>query len=226
MVWYGAVCCDWCGVVGVVWVVWYGVVWYGMVWYGMAWYGMVWYGMVWYGMVWYGMVWYGMVWYGMVWYGMVWYGMVWYGMVLYGVVWYGMVWYGMVWYGEVGWGGVRYRHKLTKKFVRREYWGIPQNITGGASFYFACHTHQCKMAATKSVLGKKFLGSVRCFCGVNRLSRRYASTDASLRPRRSLLYIPGNDERKIKKASSLNADIVVLDCEDGVALNRKVYWEH
>lgn len=48
------------------------------------------------------------------------------------------------------------------------------------------------------------------------------SVDETLRPRRSLLYIPGNDAKKIKKASKLNADIVVLDCEDGVALNRKV----
>ncbi len=79
------------------------------------------------------------------------------------------------------------------------------------------------MAAVPNVLGRKFANSVRCLCGLNALSRRYASTDGTLRPRRSLLYIPGNDERKIKKASSLNADIVVLDCEDGVALNRKVY---
>ena len=79
------------------------------------------------------------------------------------------------------------------------------------------------MAAARSVLGRKFANSVRCLCGINVFPLRYASTDVSLRPRRSLLYIPGNDERKIKKASTLNADIVVLDCEDGVALNRKVY---
>lgn len=41
-------------------------------------------------------------------------------------------------------------------------------------------------------------------------------------PRRSLLYIPGNDERKVRKATGLKADCVVLDCEDGVAFNRKV----
>ncbi|XP_028396847.1 citramalyl-CoA lyase, mitochondrial-like [Dendronephthya gigantea] len=77
------------------------------------------------------------------------------------------------------------------------------------------------MAVARSVFGKNFASSVRCFCGFSVLPRRCASTDGTLRPRRSLLYIPGNDERKIKKASSLNADIVVLDCEDGVALNRK-----
>ena len=147
------------------------------------------------------MQWYYGVWYTILYYGMVlWYGMVWYGMVWYGMVWYCMV-YGMVWFAEnIG------------EFPRVSREGL---------FNFVCHT-QCKMAAAKSVLGRNFLNSVRCFCGVNVLSRRYASTDTTFHPRRSLLYIPGNDERKIKKASSLNADIVVLDCEDGVALNRKV----
>ncbi len=41
------------------------------------------------------------------------------------------------------------------------------------------------------------------------------------RPRRALLYVPGDDRRKIEKAASLNADSVCLDLEDGVALNRK-----
>lgn len=40
-------------------------------------------------------------------------------------------------------------------------------------------------------------------------------------PRRSVLYVPGNDERKISKVTSLDVDCVVLDCEDGVAANRK-----
>ncbi|XP_075774871.1 citramalyl-CoA lyase, mitochondrial isoform X2 [Pelodiscus sinensis] len=40
-------------------------------------------------------------------------------------------------------------------------------------------------------------------------------------PRRAVLYVPADDERKIKKISSLNVDCAVLDCEDGVALNRK-----
>ncbi|CAB9504605.1 lyase subunit beta-like protein, mitochondrial [Seminavis robusta] len=41
------------------------------------------------------------------------------------------------------------------------------------------------------------------------------------RPRRSLFSVPGSDERKIQKATGLNADAVVLDLEDGVALDRK-----
>jgi citrate lyase subunit beta-like protein len=40
------------------------------------------------------------------------------------------------------------------------------------------------------------------------------------------LYVPGNDERKIKKVTSLDVDCVVLDCEDGVAMNQKVINIH
>jgi citrate lyase beta subunit len=38
---------------------------------------------------------------------------------------------------------------------------------------------------------------------------------------RALLFMPGDDRRKIDKAAALNADAVILDLEDGVALNRK-----
>ena len=41
-------------------------------------------------------------------------------------------------------------------------------------------------------------------------------------PRRAVLYVPGNDEKKINKIPSLNVDCAVLDCEDGVAVNKKV----
>ncbi|XP_069614069.1 citramalyl-CoA lyase, mitochondrial [Ranitomeya imitator] len=41
-------------------------------------------------------------------------------------------------------------------------------------------------------------------------------------PRRAVLYIPGNDERKIQKIATLTVDCAVLDCEDGVAINKKV----
>ncbi|XP_068124099.1 citramalyl-CoA lyase, mitochondrial [Hyperolius riggenbachi] len=41
-------------------------------------------------------------------------------------------------------------------------------------------------------------------------------------PRRAVLYIPGNDKRKIQKIATLNVDCAVLDCEDGVAINKKV----
>jgi citrate lyase beta subunit len=42
-----------------------------------------------------------------------------------------------------------------------------------------------------------------------------------MRARRALLYMPGDDERKIRKATTLDADCVCLDMEDGVALSRK-----
>ena len=40
-------------------------------------------------------------------------------------------------------------------------------------------------------------------------------------PRRSLMYVPGNDDRKLAKIPSLGADCICLDCEDGVAANMK-----
>ncbi|XP_036054616.1 citramalyl-CoA lyase, mitochondrial isoform X1 [Onychomys torridus] len=40
-------------------------------------------------------------------------------------------------------------------------------------------------------------------------------------PRRAVLYVPGNDEKKIRKIPSLKVDCAVLDCEDGVAENKK-----
>ena len=42
-----------------------------------------------------------------------------------------------------------------------------------------------------------------------------------MRARRALLYMPGDDERKIRKAATLEVDCVCLDMEDGVALSRK-----
>lgn len=35
------------------------------------------------------------------------------------------------------------------------------------------------------------------------------------------MYVPGNDDRKLAKIPSLGADCICLDCEDGVALNKK-----
>ncbi|XP_054163746.1 citramalyl-CoA lyase, mitochondrial-like [Oppia nitens] len=43
------------------------------------------------------------------------------------------------------------------------------------------------------------------------------------RPRRALLYCPASDDRKVEKVKTIcnSVDSVVLDCEDGVALNKK-----
>jgi citrate lyase beta subunit len=42
-----------------------------------------------------------------------------------------------------------------------------------------------------------------------------------MRPRRCLLFMPGDDLKKIQKGISLGVDVVVMDLEDGVAHNRK-----
>ena len=42
-----------------------------------------------------------------------------------------------------------------------------------------------------------------------------------MRARRALLYMPGDDRRKINKATTLGVDCICMDLEDGVAHNRK-----
>lgn len=42
------------------------------------------------------------------------------------------------------------------------------------------------------------------------------------RPRRSVLYVPGSNERALEKARTLPADALILDLEDAVAPNAKV----
>jgi hypothetical protein len=44
---------------------------------------------------------------------------------------------------------------------------------------------------------------------------------AQVRPRRSVLYMPGSNARAINKARTLPADAVVLDLEDAVAPEKK-----
>ena len=45
---------------------------------------------------------------------------------------------------------------------------------------------------------------------------------APIRPRRSVLYMPGANERALEKARSLPADSLILDLEDSVAPDSKV----
>jgi citrate lyase beta subunit len=47
------------------------------------------------------------------------------------------------------------------------------------------------------------------------------AAEAEGRSRRALLFVPGDDARKIAKAAASGADCVILDLEDGVAANRK-----
>ena len=42
-----------------------------------------------------------------------------------------------------------------------------------------------------------------------------------MRARRALLYMPGDEMRKIRKATTLDVDCICMDMEDGVAANRK-----
>ncbi len=43
-----------------------------------------------------------------------------------------------------------------------------------------------------------------------------------MRTRRALLFMPGDDRRKIEKGAGLNVDSIIMDLEDGVALNNKI----
>ena len=47
-------------------------------------------------------------------------------------------------------------------------------------------------------------------------------TDYPIRPRRSLLFMPGTDMHKMRKAITLAADSIIMDLEDATALTRKV----
>ena len=47
------------------------------------------------------------------------------------------------------------------------------------------------------------------------------AADAALRPRRSVLYMPGANERALEKAAGLPADALILDLEDAVAPDAK-----
>ena len=42
-----------------------------------------------------------------------------------------------------------------------------------------------------------------------------------IRPRRSLLFMPGSNARALEKARSLPADVIILDLEDSVAPDAK-----
>lgn len=42
-----------------------------------------------------------------------------------------------------------------------------------------------------------------------------------MRTRRALLFMPGDDRHKIEKGAALSVDSIIMDLEDGVALNRK-----
>ena len=62
------------------------------------------------------------------------------------------------------------------------------------------------------------------FRSFHAVATRFSSNFNGYRPRRSLLYVPGNETKKVVKAAGLKADVVVLDCEDGVAQSAKACY--
>ncbi|KAK6187525.1 hypothetical protein SNE40_005529 [Patella caerulea] len=60
--------------------------------------------------------------------------------------------------------------------------------------------------------------------GLNKRSVGCYSTSSAERqyiPRRTVMYVPGHDLKKLRKIPQLNTDCAVLECEDGVALSKK-----
>ncbi|KAI8792042.1 citrate lyase subunit beta protein, mitochondrial [Biomphalaria glabrata] len=49
-----------------------------------------------------------------------------------------------------------------------------------------------------------------------------SNIDQTYIPRRTVMYVPGHDPKKLKKIPNLGVDCAVLECEDGVAINMKV----
>ena len=74
----------------------------------------------------------------------------------------------------------------------------------------------CRMLV-KSLRPQVLRSQIRCLSSTSAAS----AAQVPYRPRRSLMYVPGNDERKVAKIPVLGADCVCLDCEDGVAINKK-----
>uniref|UniRef100_UPI00398F5281 citramalyl-CoA lyase, mitochondrial isoform X1 n=2 Tax=Pristiophorus japonicus TaxID=55135 RepID=UPI00398F5281 len=96
---------------------------------------------------------------------------------------------------------------------------ISRNIT---RWFSPQHSNTCFRTADKGM----YLGHSTKTCRTFRPVQccHYVCSAYSNRryvPRRAVLYVPGNDERKLHKITSLRVDCAVLDCEDGVALNKK-----
>lgn len=53
------------------------------------------------------------------------------------------------------------------------------------------------------------------------MTRQVENEVVRVRPRRSVLWVPGDQPAKLAKAAKAGADVVVLDLEDGVAPHRK-----
>ena len=60
-----------------------------------------------------------------------------------------------------------------------------------------------------------------CGVGIAPERGRHFTKGANHACRRALLFMPGDDRRKIEKGAALGVDSVIMDLEDGVALNNK-----
>ncbi|XP_045195106.2 citramalyl-CoA lyase, mitochondrial-like isoform X2 [Mercenaria mercenaria] len=91
------------------------------------------------------------------------------------------------------------------------------NLARNLSTFSARRVLQSKCAACLTL--QKFQVSTGSGCSQTGASKLKVKR---FTPRRAVLYIPGSDERKLKKIQILEVDCAVMDCEDGVAANRKV----
>ena len=51
-----------------------------------------------------------------------------------------------------------------------------------------------------------------------------SSAEETCRPRRSILYMPGSNQRALEKSKTLDADCLIFDLEDACAPNKKVSY--
>jgi citrate lyase beta subunit len=71
---------------------------------------------------------------------------------------------------------------------------------------------------------------VRCLTTLGVLSQTLGETNGvymgNSRVRRALLFMPGDDRRKIEKGALMDVDAIIMDLEDGVALSNKDAARH
>lgn len=84
------------------------------------------------------------------------------------------------------------------------------NITKMRGFYRACFIQR-----------SSYIQGRNLFTSYQRASASENKNKDTIRPRRAIMYVPGHDRKKINKLSTLDVDCAVLDCEDGVAVNKK-----
>ncbi|XP_033118530.1 citramalyl-CoA lyase, mitochondrial-like [Anneissia japonica] len=68
-------------------------------------------------------------------------------------------------------------------------------------------TNFCTSSCLNSSIGDEYLGS--------------SSRQSGFTPRRAVLYVPASEQNKLEKLKGLAVDCAVMDCEDGVSINRK-----